>query len=170
MLSIKAHEALSKGVISGHGARESSMRTLLFLRHLTWVTEWVHTGVWHFMGNWALMSWERTRFILLYRGIPSPPCRSMWHLDRNYPFPFRLLHHGQLLQRRLYAAEAAAASWSGSPRREGNVRTKLPATMQSITNTGSGQPPFSIPLSAMSLSLWYTEISKQPGAQNSGNE
>lgn len=80
-----------------------------------------------------------------------------------------LLHQGQLLPCRLYAAEAAAASWSGGPRREGNVRTKFPATMQNTTNTGSGQAPFSIPLSAISLSLWYTEMPKHPSAQNSGN-
>lgn len=168
MLSIKAHEALSKGVISGHRARESSTRTLLFLRHLIWVTEWVHTGVWHFMGNWALMSWERTRFILLYRGIPSPLCRSMWHLDRNYPFPDCSIrascYHAGPMQLRQQLPPG-----QGGPKREGNVRTKFPATMQNTTNTGSGQAPFSIPLSAISLSLWYTEMPKHPSAQNSGN-
>lgn len=135
-----------------------------------WVTEWVHACL-AFHGKVSFNGLGETSVHLAVQrpSLPSPPCRSMWHLDRNYPYPFRRLHQGQLLPRRLCAAEAA---WGGS-RREGNAGIKSPDTTQhcvrwlwpnsvfqptSCSVTGSLSPCIKNTLAAKHAEGWKRDI------------
>lgn len=83
---------------------------------------------------------------------PSLPCRSMWHLDRSYPYPFWLLHQGQLLPRGLSAAQSSCLPVKRLKKRRKLKRRKLPPSLYSRACGGSGQALISNPLSAISLS------------------